>query len=106
MIAGFACNHVSQRLKAEKVAAYIRKDKKPYFYLSRDSYRFQYNRLQQGDRYNNYRNKQYNERCKYDRLQQDDRYDRHCDEQYDERRDCDGCSDKHPVADDKSKGKE
>jgi len=38
LVAGFAYNHINQRLKAEKVTAYIRQDKKLYFY------RFQYDR--------------------------------------------------------------
>ncbi len=106
LVAGFARNHVSQRLKAEKAAAYTRKDKKPYSYSGRDSYRPQHDRPRQGDRYDNRRDRQHDERRGYDRPQQGDRYDRRRDEQRDERRDRDGRSDKRPAADDKGKGKE
>jgi len=70
-------------LKAEKAITYIRQNKKPYSYSSRDSYRPQYNRLQQGDRYN-----------------------RRCNEQYDERRNYNSRSNKHFITDDKDKSKE
>src|SRR6266699_2496716 len=106
LVVGFAYNHVSQRLKVEKAVAYIRKDKKLYSYSGRDFYCLQYDRLQQGDRYDNRRNKQYDEYCKYNRLQQGDRYNKRCNEQRDKHRDCDSRLDKRLIADDKGKDKE
>ena len=92
LVVGFAYNHVNQRLKIEKVIIYIRQDKKPYFY------HLQYDRLQQSDRYDKYRDEQYDEH-------------RNCNEQYNEYRDCNeryNCDgrDKRFVVDKKEKGKE
>jgi len=92
LVARFACNHVSQRLKAEKAAAYIQQNKKPY------SYRPQYNRPQQSDRYNKRYDKQHNERCN-----RNEQYNERCNRN--ERCDCDSRN-KRFVADEKEKGKE
>jgi hypothetical protein len=106
LVVGFAYNHISQQLKAEKTIAYIRQNKKRYSYSSRDSYYLQYNRPQQDDRYNNRCNRQYNKYRKYNRLQQDDHYNRCRNEQYDECCNRNNHLNKCLITDDKGKGKE